>query len=90
MAMEKNVCGADRKIRALLGIALAVVAVKALEREQARRGTALWFAAVELLFNALAQFCFVNRALGINTCREQRADEAEVSPTRRLRRKAPL
>jgi len=69
MPLPKNVCGLDRKLRALLGVALAVVAVRALEQNQGTRGTVLSAAAGEFLFNALIQFCPLNTLLGIDTCR---------------------
>lgn len=79
MALPNNVCGTDRKLRGMVGLVVAIVAVKLLERDQARRGTALSIVAGELIFNTLFQFCPLNAALGINTC------QGTASETERLR-----
>lgn len=83
MALPKNVCGAERKLRLFLGVVLAVVAVRALERGRGKQGSAIWVVASELLFNVLTQFCPMNALLGRNTCQE--AEPA--SGTQRLRTK---
>jgi len=79
MLLPRNVCGADHKIRLVLGVALAVVAVRALERDDGKRGTLLWFLAVPVLFTVFTRFCPLNALLGIDTC-----DGAETKPPGRV------
>ncbi|MFD1586199.1 DUF2892 domain-containing protein [Halorientalis brevis] len=85
MALPSNVGGADRKLRAIVGVVLAVVAVRALERGQGTRGTVIWFAAVPILFTVFTRYCPLNELLGRDTC--QRA--APDTSTETLRKKVP-
>lgn len=87
MALPKNVCGAERKLRLFLGVVLAVVAIRALERNRAKRGTAIWAVGCELLFNGLTQFCPLNLLLGRNTCSE--VEEPRSRPQRLRERVRP-
>ena len=85
MPLPSNVGGADRKGRAIVGVVLAVIAVRALERGQGTRGTIIWFAAVPILFTAFTRYCPLNELLGRDTCQETEPDTV----TQRLRTKVP-
>ncbi len=66
----KNVGGRDRTLRAILAVALAVVAIGALRKGRRRRGTLAAIGAVGLAINAVTCFCGLNAALGIDTTEE--------------------
>jgi hypothetical protein len=67
MALERNVGGRDRLVRAALAVLLAVVAVRALGRGKQAAGLLAGVAALGLGFNATTCFCGMNRLLGIDT-----------------------
>lgn len=79
--MEKNVCGLDRAVRALLGVLLLSVLIRSSgKRERDPRGTRadrsvpvrrllLVYAIAELSINVFAQWCPLNALFGIDTCR---------------------
>lgn len=68
--IDKNVGGTDRRLRAVLAVMLAVVAVSALRNRQYSRLAVATVGAVGLGFNAVSCFCGLNRALGIDTTDE--------------------
>jgi hypothetical protein len=67
MPTEKNVGGADRLLRAVLAVALTVVAVRALKSGSRSKGLLAGVTAAGLAYNAVTCFCGVNAALGIDT-----------------------
>ena len=69
MLPEKNVGGTDRKVRAALGLLLAVGAVLALRSDRRPVGAIAGITAAGLLFNAVTCFCGLNATLGIDTAR---------------------
>jgi hypothetical protein len=68
---ERNVGGVDRLVRALLAVALTVVAVSALRSGNRSLGVVAALGAVGAGFNATACFCGLNAALGLDTTREK-------------------
>jgi threonine dehydrogenase-like Zn-dependent dehydrogenase len=67
MALERNVGGRDRLVRAALAVLLAVVAVRALRRGKRTTGLLAGIGALGLGFNAITCFCGLSRLLGIDT-----------------------
>jgi hypothetical protein len=61
-----NQSGKDRKIRAIVGIVLIILAVSLNLASMITVG--LLAAAGALLFNAISGNCFIYRALGYSTC----------------------
>jgi hypothetical protein len=70
MALEKNVGGRDRLVRAVLAAVLAVVAVGTLQDGRRTIGLLAGVGALGLGFNATTCFCGLNEALGIDTTRD--------------------
>ncbi|MES3517789.1 MAG: DUF2892 domain-containing protein [Natronomonas sp.] len=68
--MERNVGGIDRKLRAVLGVILAVAGAAILSTDATDRNYGLLaiLASAGLLFNAVFGRCLGNRLLGIDTC----------------------
>jgi hypothetical protein len=71
--MDRNVCGLDRALRVVAGIALLVVALRPNPAHRPgtvtpRRVLAGYGAAELLLINGTLQWCPLNAAFGINTC----------------------
>ena len=64
---EKNVGGRDRLVRALLAVALTVVAVSTLKKGKRKTGLLALVGAVGFGFNATTCFCGLNQTLGIDT-----------------------
>ena len=89
MPLPSNVGGADRTLRAVVGVVLAVIAVKTLERGEGTRGTAIWFAAIPILFTVFTGYCPLNDLLGRNTSREPEPDTAPDTAAETLRKKVP-
>lgn len=67
MDYPKNVGGADRIIRGVLGIWLVVVALAAYLDGQRVKATIASIAGIGLLQNAWTQFCGCNMLFGIDT-----------------------
>lgn len=70
MGLPRNVGGADRVIRGVLGIWLAVVAVAAYLDDRSVTAAVAGIAGAGLLQNAATGFCGCNALLGIDTTRE--------------------
>lgn len=69
--MEKNVCGVDRAIRILVGLALLALALRGTGdgRTVSRTRILAGYGAAEfLLVNGTLQWCPLNYAFGLNTC----------------------
>jgi hypothetical protein len=64
---EKNVGGRDRQLRALLAVALTVVAVSTLRNGKSKAGLLAVVGALGFGFNATTCFCGLNATLGIDT-----------------------
>lgn len=71
MALQKNVGGWDRFVRALLGVPLVAGAAVAVVGGYTVVGIGAGLAGAGLLFNAATQFCGVNALLGIDTCSQK-------------------
>lgn len=67
MAPDSNVGGTDRIVRAVLAVALTVVAVAALRAGRRSVATFATVGAIGFGFNAVTCFCGLNKALGIDT-----------------------
>jgi hypothetical protein len=67
---QKNVGGRDRQIRALLAVALSIVAVSRLRSGQKRVGLLAVVGALGFGFNATTCFCGMNEMLGFDTTDE--------------------
>jgi hypothetical protein len=65
--LERNVGGVDRLVRALLAVALTVVAVTALRSGNRSVGAVAALGALGAGFNATTCFCGLNATLGIDT-----------------------
>lgn len=70
MSLENNVGGRDRLVRALLAVALTVVAIQALRTGRRTLGLIAGVGALGAGFNATTCFCGVNAVLGIDTTDE--------------------
>ncbi len=70
MGLPRNVGGADRVVRGVLGIWLAVVAVAAYSDDRPATAAVAGIAGAGLLQNAATGFCGCNALLGIDTTRE--------------------
>jgi hypothetical protein len=70
MALDTNVGGRDRLVRAALAVLLAIVALRSLRGGNRTVGLLAGLGAVGLGFNATTCFCGVNRLLGIDTTEE--------------------
>lgn len=72
--MEKNVCGGDRLVRALLGLLLLGGVLRSRrggsDRSFSLREILTVYAIAELSVNVFAQWCPLNALFGINTCRD--------------------
>jgi hypothetical protein len=68
---EKNVGGLDRIARGLLAVVLTVVAASALRGGRRRSALLAALGALGFGFNAVACVCGLNRALGLDTTREE-------------------
>jgi hypothetical protein len=68
---EKNVGGRDRLVRALLAVALTVVAVSTLKKGKRKTGLLALVGAVGFGFNATTCFCGLNQTLGIDTTSDE-------------------
>lgn len=71
MIPEKNVGGKDRKVRAALAVAFAVVAASALRRGKRSTGLLAAAGALGMALNAVTCFCSLNAALGIDTTTDE-------------------
>ena len=75
--MEKNVCGTDRFVRAVLGTVLLWVLFRSAgERETGDRSISvprllITYAIAELSINVFAQWCPLNALLGVDSCRDR-------------------
>lgn len=73
--MKKNVCGVDRVERAVSGVLLAVVLLRASGRSEVDDGNIRLprllsvYALAELSVDLFTQWCPLNALLGIDTCR---------------------
>ncbi len=67
MAFDRNVGGTDRIVRAVLAVALTVVALLAFRGGRRSVATLATVGAIALGFNSVTCFCGLNRALGIDT-----------------------
>ena len=67
---QKNVGGRDRQVRALLAVALSIVAVSRLRNGQKRVGLLAVVGALGFGFNASTGFCGMNEMLGLDTTEE--------------------
>lgn len=68
---EKNVGGRDRLVRALLAVALTVVAVSTLKKGKRKTGLLALVGAVGFGFNTTTCFCGLNQTLGIDTTSDE-------------------
>ena len=68
--LERNVGGTDKTVRAVLGGLLAVATLGAFLLGRRQLGGITLVASAGLLFNAVAGFCGLNAALGIDTTEE--------------------
>jgi len=68
--LPDNVGGRDRLVRALLAVALTVVAATALRSGRRSVGALAALGALGAGFNAVTCFCGLNAALGIDTSEE--------------------
>lgn len=67
---QSNVGGRDRQVRALLAVALSIVAVSTLRAGRKRVGLLAVVGALGFGFNATTGFCGMNEMLGIDTTDE--------------------
>jgi hypothetical protein len=70
MALEPNVGGRDRLLRASLAVVLTVVTVGALVRGRRTVALVAGLAALGTGFNAVTCFCGLNHLLGVDTTAE--------------------
>lgn len=70
MDIDSNVGGTDRLVRALLAIALSIIALRSLRSGRRSTGLLALVGALGLGFNATTCFCGLNEALGIDTTDE--------------------
>jgi len=70
MSFEQNVGGTDRLLRAVLAVALTLLAVSALRKRNYTTLLVATAGAVGVGFNAVTCFCGLNEALGIDTTEE--------------------
>lgn len=64
---ERNVCGADRTIRIILGVIFAILGLFIVGSAVAK---GIFFALAAIAFiTALTGFCPLNKLIGINTCK---------------------
>jgi CBS-domain-containing membrane protein len=68
--VERNVGGRDRLVRALLAVALALVAARSLRSGNRTTGAVALVGALGFGFNAVTCFCGLNRTLGVDTTDE--------------------
>ena len=71
MKLSLNVCGADRAVRIIVGVALAAVAYFGILTGVF--ATIAYIVATIAFLTGFAQICPINRSLGINTCRPKPA-----------------
>ncbi len=64
--MERNVCGFERRCRALVAVAMLVLGYRYRDRPL---GTLTFLGGSDLLATAVIQRCPLNALLGIDTCR---------------------
>jgi hypothetical protein len=69
MDVERNVGGLDRRVRAVVGVALVLASVVAIASGAQVVGLVAGLGGAGLLCNAATQFCGVNALFGVNTCR---------------------
>lgn len=67
MKLSLNVCGADRGVRIIVGVALGAVAY--FEVVTGVYATIAYIVGTIAFLTGFAQICPINRSLGINTCR---------------------
>lgn len=81
--MKRNVGGIDRIVRAVLAVTLLAVMLRA--RRGGKRGlsTLAGLAATEFGYNAVAQYCPMNDALGVDTTSPRPRESVEPSPESR-------
>ncbi|MFB6304293.1 MAG: YgaP-like transmembrane domain [Haloferacaceae archaeon] len=70
MALERNVGGRDRRLRAGLAVVLLVVAALALRSDRRAVAVVAVVGATGLGFNAVTCFCGLNALLGVDTTEE--------------------
>ncbi|MFC6716097.1 DUF2892 domain-containing protein [Natrialbaceae archaeon GCM10025810] len=63
--MDRNVCGADRALRVVVGLFLLATGYRARDRTA---GTLAFVLGSDLLATAVIRRCPVNALLGIDTC----------------------
>lgn len=68
--VETNVGGRDRQLRALLAVALTILAVSTLQKGKRKTGLLAVVGALGFGFNATTSFCGLNATLGIDTTEE--------------------
>ncbi|MFB6251742.1 MAG: YgaP-like transmembrane domain [Halobellus sp.] len=71
MSSDKNVGGRDRLLRAVLAMVLTVVSVRSMQKNSVTTGLLAGLGALGLGFNAVTCVCGMNRALGIDTTKDQ-------------------
>ena len=81
MALERNVGGLDRLLRAVVGTLLVAVAVDAAIDGRRTVSLAVGVAGAALLVNAATRFCGLNAALGIDTCSRSTAETSAPDPS---------
>lgn len=69
MEVEKNVGGADKAIRIVVGVVMLALAMFA-DMSNTWRVVA-WIVAAIAILTAVVGYCPLNKALGINTCRHR-------------------
>jgi uncharacterized membrane protein len=67
--MKKNVCGIERGVRAILGIALVMVYVTGIG--EGAWGIVATFVGCILIITAASSYCPVNTLLGVNSCKRK-------------------
>lgn len=67
MRLSLNVCGLDRGVRIIVGLAFAAVAYFGILTGVL--ATVAYIVAAIALLTGIAQICPINRSLGINTCK---------------------
>lgn len=79
--MKRNVGGIDRIVRAVLAVALLAVTLRAWRGGNRGPAALAGLAATELGYNAVAQYCPMNDALGVDTTSPRPRDRESVEPS---------
>jgi hypothetical protein len=74
--MKRNVCGIERRIRAIVGAILATFYIMGIA--EGVWGIVTTIAGCVLLLTAFSSYCPINALLGINRCQKKETEKQEL------------